>query len=60
MSINPKILEKLKVYTGNNESLKQFLLSLLVFESNEPGHYKEEYKKKIEKYYNEERDNYEN
>mgnify|MGYP000305973286 CR=1 FL=1 len=50
ISINPKIEENIKLFTKNNENIKNVIFSLISFELQGAGWYKDSYKKIIENY----------
>lgn len=48
MALNKVILQKLNVYTKDNESLREFIIDLLQFESSYSGWFDKEYVKMLE------------
>jgi len=50
LGINRKIINKITENENINQSMKQFILSILNHESDSGSHYKEKYKKYLKTY----------
>ena len=50
MSINPKIFNAINELSVENENIKELLKELVLYETTNPGWYKDKYKELIVKY----------